>query len=184
VCRSGRAEVLQLASFSTDERLEKIAKSIGPMVQHGLRELRPYGTPSSTQQFVEWHPPELKYPIVGYYDFAWEQHGIVVDLKTTEALPSKIKIPHARQVGLYSCAISDNIDGRLTYVTPSKVATYRLENVREHRNALLRMAMACERFLALSDDPQTFIDITAPDLDSFYFAPPAARQKAFEIWNV
>jgi hypothetical protein len=110
-------------------------------------------------------------------------HGIVIDLKTTEALPSQIKVPHARQVALYASR-SGNLDARLTYVTPKKRATYGLENVQEHLNALHRIALTVERFLALSDDPEFFVNITSPDLESFYWSPPQARQAAFEMWGV
>jgi hypothetical protein len=123
----------------------------------------------------------LRLPIVGYFDFEWEQHGIIVDLKTTGKMPS-IKIAHARQVALY--ASSDNMDARLTYCTPKKCATYRLENVREHRDALYQIARRVEQFLALSDDPEFFKSITVPDLDSFYWSGPAARQLAFEHWKI
>lgn len=170
-------------ALCTDPRVEVVGKAIPDMVRQGLEELRPYGTPTSMQGFVEWRPDGLEYPIVGYYDFEWGQHGIVVDLKTTERLPSQIKLPHARQVGLYAAAISDNVDARLSYVTPIKRATYRLENVREHRAALAGIAATVERFLALSDDPDFFRSITAPDCESFYFASPAARQMAFDIWH-
>ena len=122
-------------------------------------------------------------PIIGYWDFQWADHGIVVDLKTTEALPSQIKTAHARQVALYA-AVSGNMDARLAYVTPKKRAVYGLENVREHINALKRIAMAVERFLALSDDPEFFVSITSPDLESFYWQTPQARQAAFEIWRI
>lgn len=172
-----------LIGLCTDPSVETKEKTIPAMVMQGLDELRPYGTPTSQQGFVEWRPEGLQAPIVGYYDFEWANHGIVVDLKTTEKLPSSIKLPHARQVGLYGPAISDNIDARLTYVTPIKRATYRLENVREHRDALLRIALVVERFLALSDDPAFFASITAPDFDHFYWSAPAARQAGFEAWG-
>jgi hypothetical protein len=48
------------------------------------------------------HPSIGSSWIVGYFDYEWQQHGIIVDLKTTEKLPSSIKIPHARQVALYA----------------------------------------------------------------------------------
>jgi hypothetical protein len=100
------------------------------MVKSALEELRPYGVPTHCQQFVEWKPEGLAYPIVGYLDYRWEHHGILVDLKTTEKLPSSIKIPHARQVALYATMTGDNADARLTYTTPKKRATYQLENTR------------------------------------------------------
>lgn len=172
-----------LTALSADPRKDYQRKIVPGMVEQALTELRPYGEPTSTQGFVEWKPDGLQYPIVGYYDFLWEQHGILVDLKTTEKLHSKIQVPHARQVALYSAAISDDIDARLTYATPIKCATYRLENVKEHRNALHQIAKRCEAFLALSDDPAFFTTIVAPNFDSFYWNNPAARQSGFEMWG-
>lgn len=171
-----------ISALSGDKRREEYRETIPGMVESALYELRPYGVPSQTQGFVEWKPEGLKYPIVGYYDFRWEQHGIIVDLKTTEKLPSAIKIPHARQVALYAARTGDNVDARLTYCTPKKRATYRLENIRDHLNALHQIAMRCEAFLALSADPQFFTSITAPDFESFYWGGPA-RQIGFEKWG-
>lgn len=172
-----------ITGLSSDKRRQEYRDTIPAMVESGLQELRPYGVPSHTQQFVSWKPEGLKYPIVGYLDYRWEQHGIVVDLKTTEKLPSSIKVAHARQVALYASAIGDNIDARLTYVTPKKRATYQLENVRDHLSALHQIAKRCEAFLALSDDPKFFTEIIVPDLESFYWSGPA-RQLAFEHWGV
>ena len=176
-------EYAKLTEGSTDPKIDVIGNDVPAMVRNGLDELRPYGTPSATQGFVEWRPEGLTAPIVGYYDFAWDDHGIVVDLKTTSTLPSAIKLPHARQVALYAAAISDNIDPRLTYITPKKRATYRLENVAAHRQALYRIALAVEKFLSLSDDPEFYRSITAPDFESFYWSSPSARQTGFELFG-
>jgi hypothetical protein len=172
----------ELSALSSDTRKDKYGNGIDAMVLRALTEIRPYGVPTDLQGFVEWKPDGLRCPIVGYYDFAWSDHGIVVDLKTTEALPSKIKTGHARQVALY--AMSDNMDARLTYVTPIKSATYQLENIRQHRDALHQIAIRVEKFLSLSDDPEFFLSITAPDCESFYWSPPEARQAAFKHWRI
>jgi hypothetical protein len=169
-----------ISALSSDKRREDYRATIPDMVKTALEELRPYGTPSRCQGFVEWRPDGLASPIVGYFDYEWEQHGVLVDLKTTEKLPSSIKIPHARQVALYTQ--SDNVDARLTYTTPKKRATYRLENVREHRNALHQIALRVERFLSLSDDPEFFTAITAPDYESFYWGGPA-RNIGYDRWK-
>jgi len=171
-----------LTAISGDPRREKYRDTIPDMVHAALVELREYGTPSNTQGYVEWKPPELKLPIVGYYDYQCENHVIVADLKTTERMPSAIKVTHARQVALY--APTDNHDARLCYVTPKKIEMYSLENIREHRAALFNIAKRVERFLELSDDPDFFVGITVPDVDSFYWTEPAARQLAYEIWNI
>jgi len=152
------------------------------MVEHGLAELRPYGVPTRVQDYIEWRPEGLHCPIVGYLDFAWDQHGMLTDLKTTEACPSKIRTGHARQVALY--AASDNLSAGVTYVTSKKRATYQVENLLDHRAALHRIALAAERFLALSEDPEFFASIVVPDVDSFYFAPPEVRKAAYELWGI
>jgi hypothetical protein len=170
-----------ITAMSSDERRQKYRDTIPDMVVQALDELRPYGIPSATQGQIEYRPEGLQLPIMGYYDFLWEDKGLIVDLKTTERMPSEIKIPHARQVALYS---GDNHDGRLTYVTPKKCQTYQLENIREHRQALLNIAKKVENFLGLSDDPKFFLSITVPDLDSFYWGDPASRQLAYKHWGV
>lgn len=170
----------QITALSGDKRREEYRDTIPAMVKSALEELRPYGIPTTCQGFIEWRPEGLKCPIVGYYDYHWAQHNITTDLKTTEKLPSAVKIPHARQVALY--VTTNNADARATYVTPKKRATYQIENIDAHRQALHQIALRCEAFLALSDDPAFFTSITAPDFESFYWGGPA-RQIGFETWG-
>jgi hypothetical protein len=174
----------KVSALSGDPRRQSYRETIPDMVKRGLEELRPYGLPSKTQHWVEWQPEGLESPIVGVLDYEWDDHGIIVDLKTTERMPSETKQAHARQVALYTSLRGDNMQGRICYVTPKKSATYLLENARQHREALHKIALTVERFLALSDDPQFFVDITAPDFESFYWASPRARQAGFEVWKI
>jgi hypothetical protein len=44
--------------------------------------------------------------------------------------------------------------------------------------------LRCEAFLALSEDPEFFVSITAPDVEQFYWSPPEARQAAFNTWKI
>lgn len=171
-----------ISALSGDSRRQDYRDDITGMTASALAELRPYGVPSETQGFVEWRPEGLKWPIVGYFDFKWSDTSILLDLKTTEKLPSSIKVSHARQVAFYMGPTGDNTDARLTYVTPKKRATYQLENARLHLNALHQIALRVERFLSLSDDPEFFTSIIAPDYDSFYWGGPA-RQVGFETWK-
>lgn len=170
-----------ISALSGDKRREDYRATIPDMVKSALDELRPYGVPTDCQKFVEWRPAGLSFPIVGYLDYHWADHNITVDLKTTEKMPSAVKVAHARQISLY--VTSNNADARACYVTPKKHATYQIENVDAHRNALHQMALRCEAFLALSDDPEFFKSITIPDLDSFYWAGPA-RELAFQHWKI
>jgi hypothetical protein len=169
-------------ALSPDRRRESFRETISPMMMLALEELRPYGIPSRCQGYVEWKPEALRLPIVGYFDFHWEQHNITIDLKTSARLPLAVKFPHARQVALY--VTSNNADGRVSYVTPHKRVTFQVDNVDAHRQALRQIALRVECFLSLSDDPRFFLNICAPDLESFYWSGPAARQLAFEHWGV
>lgn len=171
-----------LTALSSDPRNEKYREMIPAMTKTALEELRKYGPPSDTQGEVCWAPDDLKLPIVGFYDYAWQEEGILVDLKTTEKMPSQIKAAHARQVAHYS--MSDNMDARICYVTPKRLEIYGLENISKHRASLHKIALAVEKFLSLSDDPQYFVSITIPDTDHYYWANPPARQLCYEIWGV
>ena len=177
-------EFWRLTAMSSDPRREKERAAVGEMVKVGLAELKPYGRPTSTQGKIEYRVEGLLVPLIGFYDVEWANHKILIDLKTTHALPSQIKITHARQVALYVAAKGGDVDARLTYVTPKKCATYRLENVQEHVRALENIAMTIQRFLSISEDPQELASIVVPDLESFYFNDPAMRQAAYEVWKI
>ena len=173
-----------LTSMSGDPRVDKEINALPDMVRIGLAELRPYGVPSSTQGRIELQVEGLDVPLMGFYDFEWEQSGILIDLKTTHALPSQISQQHARQVALYTAARGNNISPRITYVTGKKCATYQLENVADHVAALSRIALTIQKFLAISSDPMELASLVVPDTSTFYFSDPVSRQSAFEIWGI
>lgn len=173
----------RLSALSTDHNREKERKGIPQMVEQGLIELRPYGKPSHYQREVLWEHPDLPLPMKGFVDLQWEEHGILTDIKTTFRVPSEISETHARQVASYGYALSDNIDLRLTYISDKKAVTYRLENARDHLNAIIKVAQSLERFLSISDDPRELAKYVAVDFGSFYWSDPAARRAGFEVWG-
>ena len=173
-----------LAAFISGDKVDKERSSIAGMVEMGLTELKPYGVPSSTQGAISHNFDGLLVPMIGYYDFEWEQHGKLTDLKTSHALTSKIKPNHARQVALYRAARGDNLEAMVTYITSKKRATYALENAREHVEALGKIGLTIQRFLSLSDDPMELASFVMPDVESFYFDDPMTRQTVFEIWGI
>jgi hypothetical protein len=173
----------RLTALSADENREKERDAVPGIVEQALAELRPYGVPSHTQFRIEWAHPDVPLPFIGFADFYWEEAGIVVDLKSQLRLSSEVSTPHARQVSLYCGAISDNLDGRVTYVTPKKAATYQVENMRDHVQSLVRIAQRIERFLSLSDDIDELCSLVIPNTSLFYYNPPT-RQAAYEIFGI
>ena len=181
---AAREQYNTLTALSTDPRVEKERDAIPGFVKTGLQELRPYGIPSSLQGHVSHTVEGLAVPIIGYYDFEWEHKGILIDLKTTHRLPSKISVPHARQVSLYKAVRGNNLSARISYTTPSKVATYELENYDQHLKSLERVALTIQKFLSISEDPLELAALVIPDVDSFYFDDPVTRHEVFEIWGM
>lgn len=173
-----------LSALSADHNREKERDAIPGIVEQALEALRPYGVPSHCQHQIEWQHPDLPLPFIGFIDFMWQDHGIIVDLKTQLRLASEITTKHARQVSLYAGAMGDNYDGRVAYVTPKKSAIYRVENMRQHLDGLVQIAKTIERFLSIAPTPEELAKLIVPDVDSFYFNDPATRQKAFEIFGI
>lgn len=179
-----QAEFSKLTSLSSDGRRDKEEAALADFVKMGLKELMPYGKPTSTQGKIEYRFEGLAVPMIGFYDIEWADHGILTDIKTTHALPSKISTNHARQVALYRAARGDNLDARISYVTPKKSATYNLENAREHLLALEKIALTIQRFLSLSDDAKVLASYVVPEVDSFYFSDPVSRKAAYDVWGL
>jgi len=177
-------EFWRLSAMSPDPRNEKEREAIPDMVKLALDNLRPYGPPTSMQGRVELRVCGLQVPIIGFYDFEWSNHKIIVDLKTTHALPSQIKLPHARQVALYSAFRNHDYDPRLAYVTSKKAAVYRLESAEEHMRSLERIALSVQKLLSVSNDAREIAGLVAPDVESFYFNSPEMRKAAYEVWGV
>ncbi len=177
------AEFDRLTSLSSDPNRERERAGVPGIVEQALAELRPYGIPSHTQLRIEWSHPDLSLPFLGFADFFWEDAGVIVDLKSQLRLSSEISTQHARQVALYCGAISDNLDGRVTYATPKKAATYQVENMRDHLEALVRIAQRIERFLSISNDIDELCGLVIPNTSLFYYDPPT-RQAAYEIFGI
>ena len=173
----------RLTALSADSNREKERDAVPGIVEHALTELRAYGVPSHTQYKIEWSHPNLPLPFLGFADFYWEDSGVVVDLKSQLRLSSEISAQHARQVALYCGAISNNLDGRVCYATPKKCAVYQVENMRDHVEALVRIAQRIERFLSISDDMQELCRLVIPNTDLFYY-DHATRQAAYEAFGI
>ena len=182
--RIANEEFWTLTALSGDPAREKEQQAVPEMVKQGLKELRGYGKPTSAQGKIEYRFDSIAVPFIGFYDVEWSNHNILVDLKTTHALPSKISTNHARQVALYVAARGNENDPRVAYITPKKSATYRVENVSEHVKALERIGLAIQRFLSISEDPNELAKYVVPEIDSFYFKDAIVRQNAYEVWGL
>ena len=180
------AEFDRLAAFSTDPNRAKEREAIPGMVETALAELRQYGPPTpppegQRQHRVEVALPDVPVPVIGYQDFVWDGHGIVLDLKTQLRLASEISPAHARQGAVY--VAGTNRQMRFCYATPKKVAVYVLEDPAAHLAILREVALRLERFLRVSRDPQELAGLICPDFESFWWSGPEARALGREVYG-
>lgn len=180
------AEFDRLATFSTDPNRAKEREAVPCLVETALAELRQYGPPTppregQRQHRVEVALPDVPVPVIGYQDFVWDAHGIVLDLKTSLRLASNISPAHARQGAVY--VAGSNREMRFCYATPKKVAVYALEDTTTPLLTLRHVALRLERFLRLSRDPQELVGLLCPDFESFWWSSPDARALGRDVYG-
>jgi len=176
----------RLTALCGDPNRDKEREAIPGIVETALAELRQYGVPArpenGRQHKIECHLEGVPVPVVGYLDFVWDTHGIIVDLKTQLRLASEISETHARQGALYQHA-RGNYECRFAYTTPKKIGVYVLENGRQHLEAMRQIFLRMNRFLSVSKDPQELAGIVCPDYSSFYWNDPATRAKGLQVFG-
>lgn len=177
--------------FNGDDAREKERGLIPGYVENGLAELRQYGVPSGYQEKISIQLEDVPVPVIGFIDWKYDQHGLIVDLKTTERLPSSLSTAHARQGAIYSKAFG-NYGMRFAYVKPraSKgdgrsciVLELDREQAAAEIAALTNIAQRLNRFLSLSKDPRELAGLLIPNYESFYWNNPATRAQGLSVFG-
>ncbi len=178
-------------TLNHDGKREDERKNIGGYIKQGLQELRQYGEPSGYQEKISVVLEGISVPVIGYIDWRFDQHGIVVDLKTSERLPSCISESHGRQGAIYAKA-HGNYGMRFAYVKPSAgkkdgrgCAVYEMsgDDIQRHLKALTQIATRLGRFLSLSSDPQELAALVVPNYESFYWNNGSARSNGLKVFG-
>jgi hypothetical protein len=184
-------EFVRQTALSTDPRREEERKKLAGWVRGALAELRQYGTPDGYQEKIEVQLDDVAVPIVGFIDWRFSDHGLIVDLKTTERFPSQIGDAHGRQGAVYASA-HGNFGMRFAYAKPApgkkepqQVRVYEMsgDDVRRHLAALRAIVLSLGRFLAISNDARELAGLIVPDFDSFWWSEPAARAAGREVFG-
>jgi hypothetical protein len=152
-------------------RFAKFA-NIGPSALYAL------AAPSTPDDIHD----DVAAPVCGYTDWVFDDHGLILDLKTTEPLPSCISDAHGRQGAVYAKA-HGNYGMRFAYVKPAAgkkdgrvIVVYEMSaDVRRHLVALHQIALRLGRFLNLSSDPHELAGLLVPDFEHFWWNHPIAR---------
>lgn len=178
-------------ALTGDQRRDEERGKIAGYVHGALAELRKYGIPDAYQKRIEIKLDDVPVPIVGFIDWAFSAHGLIVDLKTTERFPSEISNSHGRQGAVYASAFG-NFGMRFAYAKPApgktdkqQVKVYEMsgDDVRRHTGALRAIALSLGRFLAVSNDARELAGLIVPDFDSFWWSDPSARATGREVFG-
>lgn len=166
-----------------DEKTTAERRRIEPMTQMAVAELAHLGQPefadddeqqkiSITAKGDGW-----SIPVIGFLDLVYPQHGLVIDLKTTGRIPSKMSPEHQLQRAIYQKA-KGNMAVKFLYVSEKKV------NMLEDGDAdeLLGMAKVqiarIEAFLRHCDK-ETALAIVPVQPSSFYWKGAEDLRKEF-----
>ena len=177
--------------FSNDPKFESERNNLPGLVEYGLKELRQYGIPSSAQENIKISLPDVPVPIIGRTDLVYDDHGLVIDIKTTLRMPSKISDNHALQGAIYAHAKS-NYSMRFAYVKPKpskgedracNVYEMSADEVRERLNEAREIALRMDRFLSLSKDKDELAALLVPDYSGYQWGNENIREEGRKLFG-
>jgi hypothetical protein len=155
------------AQGQADDEWQQAREEIAPMLEQAIRALsgRHDSRPFMQKKVQHW-VDGLPVPVIGYLDFQWPEIE-VLDLKTTNRIPSSPKPDHAAQVGLY-CRC-ERTAGRLLYVSKSKSASYTLseEEASAAFEPMIRAAKSLQYFLSHARDGNDALRMLPINTDDF-----------------
>lgn len=175
----------RLTALSGDPKRDAERAVIPGMIQQGLA-LREHGLPirpnEGDQHKIEVRLEGVSVPIIGYLDWLYPEE--VLDLKTTNRVPSAMSETHLRQASLYKLAHPSR-RVRFFYASDKKSEKHTL--TREQYDVAIRQAtmtaQRLERFLSLSKDPLELASIVPHSSESFYFGDPMTKANAIEVYG-
>jgi hypothetical protein len=156
-----------------DEKTTKERDMIEPSVNLALEQLAEYGEPEFTEGggqkkiSITAKGDGWSIPVIGYLDLHFPQHGVVIDLKTTERIPSVMSHEHQLQRAIYQHAMG-NAAVKFLYVSSKKTAMLEDGDVAKTLAAAKVQISRMEAFLRHCDK-ETAKAIVPTNRSSFYW---------------
>jgi hypothetical protein len=161
---------------------------ITPMVKIAVEELRQYGVPEFPEQLegesaqekisITARGDDWQIPVIGYLDMVFPKHGLVVDLKTTGKIPTKMSLEHQLQRSIYAKAKGGNMAVKFLYVSEKKCSMLEDGDPTEILARAKVQITRIEAFLRRLDkeDAKAIVPVNA---GSFYWNGNEALRKEF-----
>lgn len=156
-----------------DAATQKERDMIDPCTRLAVEALEPYGKPEFPEGGgqipvrLNCKTDDWSIPFVGYLDFVFPDHGLIVDLKTTGRMPSVMSRGHQVQRAIYQKA-NGNMACKFLYVTPKKFEFKEDGDVKETLDYVKAQTKRLEAFLN-SGDKDYLRDIVPVNPSSFYW---------------
>lgn len=143
-------------AFGASDADRRRGDAIAGMIAQAVEALQPYGKPEiqtissdpKGQRRVEvvCNGDNWRLPVIGYLDFYFPEHGLVIDLKTTMQMPSAMSDEHTRQGAIYRFAMG-NCAVKFLYVTGKKHSFFDIDNPAPVLSEIKSILNRQERFL-------------------------------------
>jgi hypothetical protein len=170
------AEYNKFTALGCSDADRKRGEGIAGMIDNALEALAPYGEPefeSDLTSGLKQKKIELtcngdgwQLPIIGYIDFHFPAHGLVIDLKSTMRMPSEMSDSHHRQACIYQKAFG-NQAVKFLYVTPKKSEVFDCGDVSGRLAEIKGVLNRQEKSLALGD-AEVLRSVVPVNKGSFY----------------
>lgn len=163
---------------SNDVEMER--NSIEPMLHQAVSIMKPLGMPIARQVKIEHWIDGIEVPVIGYIDYIYED--ALVDLKTTNRMPSEPRPDHTVQVAIYKAA--KQRAPKLAYVTSKKAEMKTLtdEQLEQGMWTAIKSAHAVRALLSAVGSREQAAALFVPDFTS-YFWNDALITEALHIWR-
>jgi hypothetical protein len=168
----------------TDDTMKE-RKLIGPMAEVALEELKPFGVPQSGGD--EQHRISItakgdgwEIPVIGFLDLTYPDSGLVVDLKTTTRVPSKMSADHQLQRAIYAAAMG-NAAVKFLYVSDKKAAWLEDGDVASTLARAKAHITRLERFLRLHSADTALSCVPCNDASFYWRDDQAALSEMFGL---
>lgn len=167
-----------------DEATTKERAMIQPMVQQSVEELTEFGKPEFSDDKSKQEKISItakgdgwSIPVIGFLDLVYPQRGVVIDLKTTGRVPSKMSAEHQLQRCIYAAA-KGNMAVKFLYVSGKKSALLEDGDVAETLALAKNQISRLEKFLQHCDK-DVARSIVAHNPNSFYWRGAEDLRKEF-----
>jgi len=188
----GNEMLTEFMSFEDPDDIADLTKKTAQRITTGYDKLKEFGVPKC-QVKIEYQPDWSPIPILGYQDFVFEDHGLVVDCKAPGMKPSASKVDSYMRQGAIYTHNTNNKFATFAVLPDGKPRGAKAVGPRSHWFDLEDAATPLEevkhtigaicKILTISDDPQEIAAHIIPDYSHFRLNGVVTRQSAKKLFG-